>query len=237
MGIKFHNKIRISTINISVNKVISLLKYGLVKEAYLELVKTNPFPEILERICDGYCEASCINAKDGKATEIKNILRTLADYGLDNFIDLECAPNNGKKVSIIASGLSGLIVAYSLRKKGYDVTVYVHNSKKITIKSEKLTIIEGQINDLETMKKALSGQDAVIWCVGIPMSRSYEKMESLEGHKVLIEAMKFNKVKRLVDWATPSVKSSEDKNSFITIFPGIAAGIMFNQAKKEIIAL
>ena len=87
------------------------------------------------------------------------------------------------------------------------------------------------------MKKALSGQDAVIWCVRIPMSRSYEKMESLEGHKVLIEAMKFNKVKRLVDWATPSVKSSEDKNSFITIFPGIAAGIMFNQAKKEIIAI
>lgn len=111
-------------INISVNKVISLLKYGLVKEAYLELIKTNPFPEILERICDGYCEASCINAKDGKATEIKNILRTLADYGLDNYVDIECAPNNGKKVSIIGSGLSGLIVAYSLRKKGYDVTVY-----------------------------------------------------------------------------------------------------------------
>lgn len=143
-------------------------------------------------------------------------------------------------MKVIIFGATGGIGKYALKhalNKGYDVTVYVRNSKKINIKSEKLTVIEGQINDLETMKKALSGQDAVIWCVGIPMSRSYEKMESLEGHKVLIEAMKFNKVKRLVDWDTPSVKSSEDKNSFITIFPGIAAGIMFNQAKKEIIAL
>ena len=44
--------------------------------------------------------------------------------------------------------------------------------------------------------------------------------------------MKFNKVKRLIDWATPSLKSSEDKNYFITIFPGIVVGILFKQVKK-----
>ena len=118
------NKLIGCPLNISINKVMSLIKYGLIKEAYLELTKNNPFPELTERICDGYCEYSCINAKDDKATEIKNTLRTLADYGLDNYVDIKCESNNFKKVTIIGSGIAGLTAAYYLRKEGFDVTIY-----------------------------------------------------------------------------------------------------------------
>lgn len=38
--------------------------------------------------------------------------------------------------------------------------------------------------------EALIGQDAVIWCVGVPMTNSYERMESLAGHQVLLHEMK-----------------------------------------------
>ena len=111
-------------LNININKIMSLLKYGLTKEAYLELIENNPFPEITERICDGFCENACINNKDNDPTKIKDILRTLADYGLDNYSSVEIADKKDKKVTIIGSGAAGLSCAYYLAKDGYDVTIY-----------------------------------------------------------------------------------------------------------------
>lgn len=83
--------------------------------------------------------------------------------------------------------------------KGYCVTAYIRNPQKLAIQDEKLTVIKGEISDYETMLSAMQGQDAVIWCVGIPMFGKHEKMESLEGHKNLLKAMGVAGVKRLVD--------------------------------------
>ena len=35
----------------------------------------------------------------------------------------------------------------------------------------------------------MAGQNAVIWCAGIPMKKKYPVMESPEGHSVLLQAM------------------------------------------------
>lgn len=129
-----------------------------------------------------------------------------------------------------------MAVRYALQS-GHRVTAYVCNARKITEANENLTIIQGDICDEQKMIKALAGQDAVVWCVGIPMKKSYQKIESLEGHKTLIKAMEANRVKRLVDWGTPSVHFSKDKKSLITVVPGIIAGIVFTQAKKEMVAI
>lgn len=114
---------------------------------------------------------------------------------------------------------------------------YVRNAQKITETNKNLTVIQGDIHDQQEMTKALSGQDAVVWCVGIPMKKRYQKMESLEGHKTLIKAMEANQVKRLVDWGTPSIHFQQDKKSLITVVPGIMAGLLFPQAKKEMLAI
>lgn len=111
-------------LEVDINKIISLLKYDLVDEAYKELIKNNPFPEITERVCKGYCEYSCINSKENNPIEIKNILRTLADYGLDKYEIEKPSFRSNKKISIIGSGASGLACANYLIDKGYNVTVY-----------------------------------------------------------------------------------------------------------------
>ncbi|MBS5136450.1 NAD(P)H-binding protein [Clostridium sp. J1101437_171009_A5] len=143
-------------------------------------------------------------------------------------------------MNVIIFGATGGIgkwaVKYALQS-GYHVTAYVRNAQKITQTDAHLTVIQGDIYDQQKMTKALSGQDAVVWCVGIPMKKSYQKMESLEGHKVLIQAMEANQVKRLVDWGTPSVHFEQDKKSLITVVPGIMAGLLFPQAKKEMLAI
>lgn len=62
-------------------------------------------------------------------------------------------------------------------------------------------------------------------------------MASLEGHRNIIKAMQTLGVSRLIDWATPSARFSEDKRSFITVVPGILAGLAFPKAKKEIVSI
>ena len=62
-------------------------------------------------------------------------------------------------------------------------------------------------------------------------------MHSLEGHRVLLQAMKEQGVKRLIDWGTPSIQSPQDRKSFITVVPGILAGLAFPQAKEEMVSI
>ena len=114
-------------IDIDIKKIISLMKYNLYDEAYKELTKNNPFPEITCRACKGYCEVACINNKDKLVTQIKDIIRTLSDYGLDNLAKIEVLEKKNKNIAIIGSGASGLACASYLISNGYDVTIYEKN--------------------------------------------------------------------------------------------------------------
>ena len=135
-----------------------------------------------------------------------------------------------------AGGIGKYVVKHALAK-GYQVTAYSRDKNKLNISDEKLRIAEGEISDYSAVLNALRDQDAVIWCVGIPLKRKYEKMQSLEGHQILLRAMKEVGVKRLVDWGTPSVPCEKDKKSFITVVPGIMAGIALTMAKKEMVEI
>jgi len=134
-----------------------------------------------------------------------------------------------------AGGIGKYAVQHAL-KKGYTVNTFVRNPAKLTISHENLNLIKGEINDLESVKEAINGCDAVIWCVGIPMKK-YEGTPSLDGHKIMLKAMNECGITRLIDWATPSVPFEKDKKSFITVVPGIVAGIALKQAKNEMIAI
>jgi len=134
-----------------------------------------------------------------------------------------------------AGGIGKYAVQHAL-KKGYTVNAFVRNPAKLTISHENLNLIKGEINDLESVKEAINGCDAVIWCVGIPMKK-YEGTPSLDGHKIMLKAMNECGITRLIDWATPSVPFEKDKKSFITVVPGIVAGIALKQAKNEMIAI
>lgn len=88
----------------------------------------------------------------------------------------------------------------------------MRDASKLGMEADGLTVIQGGIDSLGDVKLAISSVDAVVWCVGVPMKRSYGRMASLEGHKVLLKAMEECGVKRLIDWGTPSVHFEEDKS-------------------------
>ena len=83
-------------------------------------------------------------------------------------------------MNVIVFGATGGIgkwaVKYAL-EKGYHVTAYVRNKQKMTVKDDKLTVVQGEISEYNKVKSALADQDAVIWCVGIPMKNKLVKLE------------------------------------------------------------
>jgi len=141
------------------------------------------------------------------------------------------------KVAIFgaAGGIGKYAVQHSLKKE-YEVNALVRDPAKLTISHENLKLIKGEINDSNIVREAINDCDAVIWCVGIPMKK-YEGTASLDGHNILLKAMNECGITRLIDWATPSVPFEKDKKSFITVVPGILAGIALKQAKNEMIAI
>lgn len=143
-------------------------------------------------------------------------------------------------MKVLIFGATGGIGKWAVKHalmQGHEVTVFVRNASKVQSLSGDVRVIEGSIEDFQLVCEALKNQEAVIWCVGIPMTNKYERMVSLAGHRILLEAMGKTGVKRLIDWGTPSVKADGDKRSFITLLPPFMASILFSKAKAEMVAI
>mgnify|MGYP000994147534 CR=1 FL=1 len=143
-------------------------------------------------------------------------------------------------MNVLIFGATGGIGKWAVRhalEKGHQVTAFVRNPSKLKMEHSSLRVIRGDIFDYPGVRAALTGQDAVIWCVGIPMKNKEICFESLHGHKILVHAMQDSGVTRLIDWGTPSIPFSEDRRSVLTVLPGILAGILFPRGKQEMIAI
>lgn len=142
-------------------------------------------------------------------------------------------------MKIAVFGASGGIGKYAVQyalKKGYHVTAYMRNPGKLNFNHENLCVVKGELSNYNAVRDAIKGADAVVWCVGISMKRHRDRT-ILEGHKVLLRAMAAEDVHRLIDWGTPSIPFEKDKKSFITVVPGLGAGISFPDTKKELLEI
>lgn len=131
-------------------------------------------------------------------------------------------------------GIGRQAVIYAL-EKGFFVKAYVRNPKKLGIEHPNLSVIVGELNECSKMRNAIKGCDAVVCCIGIPMQFYYTNKVSFEAHKRILSIMKEEKIVRLIDWATPSVSSPQDKLSPLTLLPKILASIFLPVAKSEIV--
>ncbi len=96
---------------------------GNFEKAFEVILKKNPFPASLGMVCDHLCQSKCTRINYDNNILIREVKRFVADNGNnENF--LKPAKNNGKKVSIIGAGPSGLACAYFLRLAGFNVEVF-----------------------------------------------------------------------------------------------------------------
>jgi NADPH-dependent glutamate synthase beta subunit-like oxidoreductase len=97
---------------------------GDYEAAWRHLVRDNPFPAIMGRVCYHSCEGACNRAQLDAAVGINSVERFLGDEALKRGWRFEPpAHESGKKVLIVGAGPSGMSAAYHLRCLGHAVTV------------------------------------------------------------------------------------------------------------------
>ena len=108
---------------------LRLTAEGRLEEAYRVSQATNTFPEICGRICpqDRLCEGNCVIEQSGHGTvTIGAVEKYITDTAWENGWVQPIAPKQerAESIGIIGAGPGGQAAADSLRRMGFQVTIY-----------------------------------------------------------------------------------------------------------------
>ncbi|MEY4348335.1 MAG: hypothetical protein RIS43_754 [Actinomycetota bacterium] len=92
--------------------------------AWRHLVKNNPLPAIMGRVCYHPCQTACNRVQVDDAVGINSVERFLGDEAIAQGWEFDPVElTSGKKVLVVGSGPSGLSAAYHLRRLGHEVVI------------------------------------------------------------------------------------------------------------------
>src|SRR5690348_2210127 len=97
--------------------------------AWRQIMRDNPFPAVMGRVCYRPCETACNRAQLDAAVGINSVERFLGDEALRKGWQVPVAPlaktrqPTGKRVLVVGAGPSGLSAAYHLARLGHRVTI------------------------------------------------------------------------------------------------------------------
>ncbi|HET9701130.1 MAG TPA: NAD(P)-binding protein [Burkholderiales bacterium] len=98
---------------------------GDYEAAWRELVKNNPLPAIMGRVCYHPCESACNRTQLDSPVGINSVERFLGDEAIRRGWKFDAPVHeSGRHVLVVGAGPSGLSAAYHLRRLGHRVTVH-----------------------------------------------------------------------------------------------------------------
>ncbi len=107
--------------------VLGYLKHiseGRLRDAYLLIRETNPFPSVCGRVCYAPCERACNRGQLDEPLAIRDLKR----FAVDSFdlasLEAPQIQKTEKKAAVIGAGPAGLACAHDLALAGHDVTVF-----------------------------------------------------------------------------------------------------------------
>jgi formate dehydrogenase major subunit len=111
---------------VDVQGYIALIAEGQYREATKLVKEVNPFPLSIGRVCTRPCETDCRRNAVDEPVAIDYLKRFAADWDIqhENPYSPAVPPATGKKVAAVGAGPASLTLAYYLRQKGHDVTIF-----------------------------------------------------------------------------------------------------------------
>jgi putative NADH-flavin reductase len=114
------------------------------------------------------------------------------------------------KIAVFGStGNVGKLLVEQALAEGYDVVAYARNPSKLTIKNDRLAIVQGELSDEAAIERAVPGVDAVISVMG--PSGNTKGNPITQGMKNIMAVMKKHGIRRLIALSTASAKDPNDK--------------------------
>ena len=88
------------------------------------ILQDNPLASCLANVCYHYCEDACPVRKRGEPIAIRHLKQAALVFSVPAEPYTPDVPLNGQKVAVIGGGPAGLMNAWVLAKRGYEVTVF-----------------------------------------------------------------------------------------------------------------
>ena len=195
------------------DKFIRSVRFRNFKGAAETIRENNALGSVCARVCptEKYCQYGCSRSGIDRPIDIGRIQRYVTDYEEALKMDiLKGGKDNGKSVGIVGSGPSALQAAVSLRREGYNVTIYekekilggmlrlipeyrlpdrvvdkeIKRIEDLGVKFVNNTLVGKDISIDELKKK----HDAVLLAIGYSYGK---KLPLFEGNKDVITAVDF----------------------------------------------
>jgi hypothetical protein len=120
-------------------------------------------------------------------------------------------------MNIIIFGGSGRTGAELIRqslKQGHRVTVFTRKQlKRSHIEDENLTVVKGDLNNMEAVRAAMVGKNAVISALGVSKTLHHDP-EVVKGVATIVKAMKAENIKRCIYLSVFLAQSKPGQFSF-----------------------
>ncbi len=157
--------------------------------AWRALMRDNPFPAIMGRVCYHPCQTACNRASMDEAVGINSVERFLGDEALRRGWTVQAPPLDGRRVLVVGAGPAGLAAAYHLRMLGHEVTIRDAGSQAggmmrygipayrlprevLDAEISRLLAIGGITLELDTTVRDVPGEfDAVFLAIGAQLSK------------------------------------------------------------------
>lgn len=141
------------------------------------------------------------------------------------------------KVTVFgATGRTGQRVVEQALERGHEVTAFARSPQKLDAYRDRLTIVEGDVQDAGAVEKAVAGADAVVSVLG--PTENTPDYQVTRGTRHILDAMKQHGVDRLVISAGAGVGDPNDEprlfNKLINVLLKLFSRHVYEDMKRTV---